>query len=290
MLAPMGRSMVVAVAAMGAGCGRIGFDPPSHDAFPAGPFGPAAELTELDTGGADDPALTGDELEITFTSARAGSVGRCDVWTATRSSTTASWTTPVSLGAPVNTAGCQSGGFPSVDGLTLWLAATPATAFDLVESTRATRTSAWQAPVVLTALNSMSDDSAPTVTADALVIAFTSNRTGVSRLYLSSRASEADGWGAPMLVGPLTSGTKERSAHLSRDGLMLWFISDALGTQDIWVASRPDRASPFGTAVVVSELATSDNEDDPWVSGDGHRIYFARYPTTGNPTLWVATR
>ncbi|HSD90153.1 MAG TPA: hypothetical protein VLB44_21630 [Kofleriaceae bacterium] len=286
----MGSRMVVVVAAMGAGCGRIAFDPTSQDAYPTGPFGTAVQLPALDTGGADDPALTGDELEITFTSDRAGGVGTCDVWTATRSSTTASWTTPMSLGAPVNTALCESGAFPSVDGLTLWLATRPAGTFDLVESTRATRTSAWQAPVALTALSSMSDDSSPTVTADALVIAFASNRTGVSRLYISSRASEADGWSAPMLVGPLTSGTKERSPHLSRDGLTLWFISDALGTQDIWVASRPDRASSFGTAVVVSELATSDDEDDPWVSGDGHRIYFARYPTTGNPTLWVATR
>lgn len=86
------------------------------------------------------------------------------------------------------------------------------------------------------------------------------------------------------------TGSRERSAHVSGDGKTLWFVSNASGNQDIWVATRPDTATPFGAATVVSELASNDDEDDPWVSADAHQIYFARYAGSGPATLWVASR
>jgi len=280
-----------------AGCGRISFDamerdtPTTPDVPPAlGPFGTPVQLAELDVGGADDPALTWDELEIMFSSDRAGGVGGCDVWTARRPVVTASWSAAASAGVPLNGTGCDSGAMLSRDGLTVWIARGGATTSDLFEAHRDTRTSPWQSPIALTALSSGMSDSAPTVTADALTLMFHSNRSGSQRLYITTRASIVDPWTAPTLVGPLTTGVRERSPHLSADGTTLWFISNALGTQDLWMASRPDRSTPFGTPTVLTELSSADSEDDPWISEDGHRIYFARYPTTGLGTLWIATR
>lgn len=295
-LAVMALRLTLAVVITATGCGRIGFDTTARDVPDdvspgVGPFGPPVELVELDGAGADDPALTADELEIVFTSDRAGGVGTCDVWTASRGTTTSGWSAVTSLGGTVNTVGCDSGGVLAPDGLTLWLTIEVTNIDgDLFEARRATRTSPWQAPVVQSSLNSAMSDSATTVTADALTLALHSNRSGAHRLYLATRASTAVPWGTPTIIGPLTTGTRERSPHLSHDGLTLWFVSNQLGTQDLWVAVRADASSPFGSATPVAELSTDENEDDPWVSGDGHRIYFARYPAVGGGTLWLASR
>src|SRR5262245_2009276 len=71
---------------------------------PDGTWGPATNVTELNTSGLDStPSISHNGLEIFIGSNRAGGLGGTDIWVATRDTVGAPWSTPVNLGASVNT-------------------------------------------------------------------------------------------------------------------------------------------------------------------------------------------
>jgi Tol biopolymer transport system component len=80
--------------------------------------------------------------------------------------------------------------------------------------------------------------------------------------------------------------------YLTDDGLTLYFSSDRInGTQDLFVTERSDLASPFAPPVPLETLNTSTyDERDPWVSPDGHEIYFTSDRTGGELQIFHATR
>lgn len=69
-------------------------------------FGSASPIHELNDPTANDiqPNVRKDGREIVFSSNRAGGFGGQDIWAATRSSVSDTWSTPVNLGPNVNTA------------------------------------------------------------------------------------------------------------------------------------------------------------------------------------------
>jgi hypothetical protein len=73
-----------------------------------GSWGPSTRIPEL-AGTADDnrPTVRHDGREIFFYSVRTGGEGDVDLWTATRATVDAAWSTPVNLGAPVNTSAVE---------------------------------------------------------------------------------------------------------------------------------------------------------------------------------------
>jgi hypothetical protein len=90
------------------------------DLQPDGTWGPATLVTELSSTSQDNrPNLRPDGLEIFFYSNRPGGPGGNDLWTATRASTDAPWSTPVSLSATVNTTASEAHPSLSADGRTL---------------------------------------------------------------------------------------------------------------------------------------------------------------------------
>jgi Tol biopolymer transport system component len=83
-------------------------------------FGPAEAVAELNTGAADaQPNLRRDGLEIFFFSNRPGAQGN-DIYSATRESTSALWSTPVNLGLNVNSAASETRPSLSWDGTSLY--------------------------------------------------------------------------------------------------------------------------------------------------------------------------
>ena len=85
-------------------------------------FGEGIAVAELNTAFRETrPAVRRDGLEIIFTSNRPGSLGGVDLWTATRPTTGAKWSTPVNLGPTVNTEFNDRAPYLSDDGLTLIL-------------------------------------------------------------------------------------------------------------------------------------------------------------------------
>jgi hypothetical protein len=69
----------------------------------------------------------------------------------------------------------------------------------------------------------------------------------------------------PMAVNP----------HLSNDGLTLVFAAPDR-TADLYIAYRQSVDEAWGAALPITELNTTQNEADPWISPDGNGIYFAR--------------
>jgi len=89
-----------------------------------GAFDAAVNVTELNSAADDSrPAISADGLEFFFTSQRAGSVPSgtapsSDLWTATRSSTTTTWSAPINLAA-LNTSATEAAPSLSADATTL---------------------------------------------------------------------------------------------------------------------------------------------------------------------------
>jgi len=90
-------------------------------AFDGSTFGTPAPVTGLNSAQDDfRPNLRRDGLEIFFDSNRAGGLGGLDLWTSTRTSTTAPWSTPTNLGSGVNSAANDLRASLSWDGTTLY--------------------------------------------------------------------------------------------------------------------------------------------------------------------------
>src|SRR5581483_435940 len=155
--ATRGAAALVAAAALGA-CSsgstvNLGAEAPRPFRF-----GTPRPLAELGTQPSDNPTLTGDLLEIFFTSNRDNV--STDIWTARRASATEAF------GAPALVSNASSPSFEtssaiSSDGLTLWFGSDRPGGLgglDIWAIERPARDGAWSAPVNLTSLNSAALD------------------------------------------------------------------------------------------------------------------------------------
>jgi len=287
----------VGVAAIGvAGCGRVGFDQtaPAADAA-LGAFGAATRISELSDPATrdDDPTLTSDLLEIYFNSERAGGPGSGDIWRAERPTADARWGTPA-LVAELSSPASETGPEVSADGLTCYFASDRAGtlgATDIWVSTRPARGSAWGAPVHVPELSSTADDTAPAIRADGLALVLESTRgAGDANLWIATRASAASPWSGPQLLAVNTP-DHEGSPYPTPDGRSLLYNATrptGLGEADLFIATRATEADPFGTETLL-EISTAANEEDPWLSDDGHILFFASN-RTGDVELYEARR
>jgi len=104
-------------------------------------LGPAVLISELSDPIATDqgPTLRSDGREVFFFSTRAGGLGGADLWTSTRRSVHDPWTTPVNVGAPVNSPAADQQPSLSSEGRTLLFASSRSGGFggtDIWVSTR----------------------------------------------------------------------------------------------------------------------------------------------------------
>jgi WD40-like Beta Propeller Repeat len=266
-------------------------DAPDADPIDAQrPFGAPFQIV-IGSGGTfdDDPSLRGDELEIVFASDRSGGQGDCDLWTAKRASLDVAFGSPTNLGPAINSNSCDAGGELSVDGLTLYFASKRNGTWDIFVSHRATLSSPWDAAAAVPELSSPAiDEKGPSLAADGLTLAFYSG-AGNSDLWWTTRATTAGAWSPPTRIDELSTQFDEESPHLSTDGLQLWFVTNRIGDDfDLWVARRPTKTSRWNVPTRVDELSAPGEDDDPWVSADGQRIYYA-HGVNGN-RLYGAVR
>jgi len=90
-----------------------------------GTYGPRAPVVELNSTAVDrQPAIRRDGLEIFFASDRSGTLGALDLWVATRATTSDPWSTPVNLGAVVNSTQVDARPALSFDATTLYFQST----------------------------------------------------------------------------------------------------------------------------------------------------------------------
>jgi len=280
----VGRVDPVCVSTLPPGDGPAQPDAPPADADvdPLGPWGPATVLSFAESND-DDPTLTADMLEMVFD--RTG-----DLFVVTRPSLQADWGTPARI-AELSTAMGETTCEMSLDGLTIFFASNRLGQVDIFTSTRASRASAWSAPVPVAELNSPADDAAGGISSDGLEIQLASIRSGDFQIYSSTRPDTASPWTAPALISEVDSPFQDESAFLA-DDLTMYFDADRQGTGDfdIFRAHRPSRTAPFGPPQRVDSIDTTMRDHDPWVSPDGHHMFFMSNRAAGVLLLYEASR
>jgi len=129
------------------------------------------------------PNISSDGLTLFFGSDRPGGYGYIDLYAAERATIHDDWSTPVNLGPKINTSVFE--GWPSIsaDGLSLYFCSYRPGGYggggDIWVATRATINDPWGEPVNLgPAVNTSSDDSDPSISADGSTLYFYSEQPG----------------------------------------------------------------------------------------------------------------
>ncbi len=221
-------------------------------------FGEPTKLPGIALSDAAYPQISRDGLELYFAhnELKSSGGGSCtDIWVMRRLSTQETWSDPVKLDAPVNSAWPEHGPAISPNGLELYFA----------DSVHTFNTSCQAHP----------------------------NGQGMGDLWVARRASKEDPWGTPENLGPtVNSDQKEDSPSLSADGLSLYFQSDRSGGQgyfDLYVATRPSLDAPWGPPENVGvPINTNNDETTPFLSPDGLSLYFSVAIRTWSSTSYVS--
>ena len=255
-------------------------------------FGPVSNLGEaINTPSIEvGPNLSADGLTLYFVSDRAGGhSGTAELWMSTRATPTAPWRTAVNVGPPVNS---DSAASPSIssDGLELFfdtgLRVRPGGqgSGDIWFTRRPTASSSWNEPQNLGPIvNSSFAEGVPKLSHDGLTLLFSSDRPGGSGrrdIWVTSRATNAAPWTAPVNIGPAVNGPgNDWCPALSPDALMLIFQSDrpgGFGGDDFWISTRTSTSEPWSTAVHLGpEINTPADEAKAEFSADGRTLLFA---------------
>ena len=237
-------------------------------------------------------SLSPDGLTITFNSDR---TGNHDIYTATRSSTSAGFGNPVRLPEPVNTSSIDS--CPTIaSGHRLYF-----TSFrdggggDLYVSRLGK--DGWSAPERLGPninTENMQEETADFYEDDQgrEVMVFTRRPSvGPGKIYQS-----VDGGPATLVQGGPHSSAADHRASVTRDGLEIFWDSTRSGTlggADIYYATRSNTSEPFGTAVHLPELSSPALDLRPFISKDGSFLTFSSNQAGSEspaPDIWIATR
>jgi Tol biopolymer transport system component len=106
------------------------------------------------------------------------------------------------------------------------------------------------------------DDPGPSATETELI--FSGKLPDIAKnLYVMTRQTRMDPWGAATLVPGLNTTATEQTPRLTPDGLTLYFSSarnGGPGNDDIWVATRADVTAPWLNPTVVPNVNASADD------------------------------
>jgi Tol biopolymer transport system component len=207
---------------------------------------------------------------------------------------------PVLLdGVNSTSANSDDGAQLSPDELTVYFASSrsgDAGGWNLWTATRPALGQPFARVTALSQVNSSSDDSDPSVTADGLTLYYTKAEGGNTapwRIYRSTRSSIEGAFGPGALVPDVNvSGTVNGQSYVMPDGSALYYIASAGGGgQEIWRAQAA-AGGRFDPPVHLSELGSSADESSPVVTADELTIYFGstRSGGAGGVDIWMASR
>jgi Tol biopolymer transport system component len=192
---------------------------------------------------------------------------------------------------------------------------------NLYTATRADRNAAFTSITLLSGVNVAGNQYDPSVTADALTLAFGSDRAssdGTFDLFLATRSTVGDDFANVTALSALNTSSDDQQPFLLPDGSALYFSSNRNGDSDIYRARASGNGngngfgngngnggwngggngggngnSAFDFASAVTELNVAGVADEhPAVSADELTIFFSstRAGGLGNIDVWTATR
>jgi hypothetical protein len=157
-------------------------------------------------------------------------------------------------------------------------------------------------------VNSISNDQAANISSDGLSLYFSDHPGapmppggyGQSDIWITTRQTKDEPWGAPVNLGPLVnSSSQDEHPSISADSLSLYFGSNrpgGSGSHDLWMTTRETKDSPWSKPVNLGSTVNSQySEWGPTISTDGLSLYFSDYlsPRPGGHGQWdiyVTTR
>ena len=218
------------------------------------------------------------------------------------------WSSPVNLGATINTAANEQGPSLSKDGLTLYFGSDRtggSGSFDLWIARRGCLDCSWDAPVnVGSVVNTAASETGPSLSIDGHLLFFTSTRSGGpggQDLWVSRRADPQDdlGWGPGVALGPgVNTAANEAGAEYLQTaeegaGNLYFNRAPAGGTADLYYAPLTRDGATRGPAIVITELSDAVGTDQgPSLRTDAREIFFfsTRSGGLGGNDLWTSTR
>jgi hypothetical protein len=181
-----------------------------------------------------DPTISSDGSVLVFRRSGPGD----DLYVATRVAPDA-FTDPVAI-ATIDTAEGENQGFMPIGRDELYYQHRTGTGADIYFSKRDGTT--FSAPTVVSELAAADEEGDPVVTPDGLTIYFRSDRPaafGGFNVYTASRSTDTEPFGPVTMVPNVNTDKDDGPSWISPDGCRLYISSDAAGTHDIYVASRP---------------------------------------------------
>jgi Tol biopolymer transport system component len=241
----------------------------------------------------DDATLTGDLLEIYFSSDRpdANNDGK-NIYKATRTSPTAEWSTPAIVDELTSD---QHDDTPeiSLDGLRMYYTRYPAGSVETIYFTsRTSRTEPWaDPPLVVPSLNSLSEQQAPVIVAGGTKGYFCTTRPddGDEDIYVATFTGS--GFSTPARQAALSSSSDDCSIWVDMSDTLAIVSSDRGGAgRDLWWSWRPTPEDLFPAPIRLDALSGALGDEDPWLSPDGRTIFFTRGSASNGREIVMATR
>jgi WD40-like Beta Propeller Repeat len=260
-----------------------------------GPFDDPVAVFELNSSGIDDdPTLRGDMLEIYFSSTRDGRPTE-DIYRATRGSTNDPFQNVQRVDELSRDDSADASAEISLDGLVIsfsggWPGGPGGN--DPMIAIRESTAVGWGMPMRIDELSTIADEASLVVTEDALVGYFCRDFGGGPywELMRTVRNDDDAPWEMPQPLDTLNGDGRDCAPWVNADDTELWFASVRIGgegAEDIWRVPVDDGI--VGEPTPVAELNELDADEDPWLSPDGHTIFFASDRGAGFE-IYTATR
>lgn len=192
-----------------------------------------------------DPALSPDELSLTFASSRPGT-GLQDLWIAMRPNNFSNFSAPTQI-AGLNTTSTDRSPVIVRDGAEIWFSSSRPNGVGGTDIYRAIKNGAsYDAPVLVTELSSTGTENAIALSSDALTAYIGSSRAGGKGgedIYVAKRANVNDPFSPPVAVTELNTDASQAPGWISKDGCRLYYHSSdyAQADYDLWVATKPPK-------------------------------------------------
>lgn len=237
------------------------------------------------------PILSPDGLSLYMATNRPGGFGGQDIWIARRDSVTDGWGEPVNAGAALNSAVDDFCPTP-VRGRRLFFVSRRDDPNGDIYETRLDR-DGWRVPTRLgTDVNSTAQEWSPSYFEDEAgneVLYFSSTRAGGQDIFASTN------YGPAQAVTELNTASDDARPNVRRDGREIVFDSTrpgTLGGPDIWIATRPDTASPWSAPEHLAHLSSPAGDTRASLSWDGTFMVFGsgRSGGEGQADIYVSTR
>ncbi|MHC4084287.1 MAG: LamG-like jellyroll fold domain-containing protein [Planctomycetota bacterium] len=204
----------------------------------------------------------------------------------------AGWSVPVPV-TEVNTNYIEASAFLSFDGLTLYFSGRQSLShvMRIFAATRSQPSGPFGSPTQI--LSSTYHVEHPWVSQDNLRMYYANELPSVWVIKVSERASVNDPWSQGATLSEFSGLGSTIHPSLTADELIIVFTSPDMaggqGSWDLWMASRPDKSSPFGNITNLTQVNSSAKESGSFMTPDGLELYFNSL-RNGPIQLFKATR